>query len=175
MESIFLHSYTSASGFPHSGVKLNIYFISIGGDKYVWTPDWKRETMQLFIEAYRLEELVRKQSLHIQQREEAVKRITEDERTEKEVADFEILAFKAGEALRRKASIPQIKKVASQIFLFDVTYHPNSKITDINAQKIYDCIMTLGEQPYTRLRKLVLVKKFVAAVAPAHHPLRSVA
>ncbi len=174
MKRVILHGYKSSSGDLDLRGKLNIYFSSSDGEQYVWTPQWKRGTMQLFIEAYRLEELIRNQSLQTQQLEKPVVRLVEDEKEEQNLAEWDILALEAGKALENRVSLPRIKEAASKIFEFNLTSHPNSKITGRTLKEIYDWIMTLAEQPYTRTKKLVFVKKFIAAMAPPCHPLRTI-
>ena len=175
MKRLSLDGYRSSSQFPDTRVRLDVYFSSSDGEKYVWTPDWQRETRQLFLEGHRLEELSRTQSVQMKQPEEAPARAPSDAEPRKESLNMEVLAFQAGEALMKRASLDKIQSVASSLFDFDICSHPNSKITNVRSQKIYDCIMTLSEQPYTRERKLVLMKKFIAYLAPARHPMKTLA
>jgi len=171
MKRLILDGYRSSD----TRITLDVYLKCDDGIQYVWTPDWERETRQLFLEGHRLEELSRTQSVQMKQPEETPARVPSDREPQKETVNIEVLAFQAGEALRRRASLDKIQNVASRLFAFEIFKHPNSKITDIKSQKIYDCIMTLSEQPYTRERKLVLMKKFIAYLAPARHPMKTLA
>ncbi len=175
MKRIFLHSHRSLGKFPDGRVRLDAYFRTSDGEEYVWTPDWKRVTNQFFLEAYQIEELNRPQSVERQRYKEVVVRVPGDEVQKKEPVNFRMLALKLGEALRSKTSRKQINDVASMLFDFDASTHRDFSITNIHSQEIYDWIMTLGEQPLSREKKLELLKKFIGTLAPKDNPLRKLA
>lgn len=170
MKRIFLHSYNSSKIIQNGQVKLDIYLSSSDGEKYVWTPDWKRGARQLFEEAYRVIDPGEPQSLERQVSKPATTPVPAEEEKE-EFVDFELLAFRLGGMLKHQASFDQINKAASTTFNFEVVTHPNDRITNIHSQTIYDWIMTLAKQTLSGEEKLKLLKEFAGTLANKNSPL----
>ena len=164
MKRIFLDRYDSSGTFSNGRIRLDAYFHSSDGEKYVWTPEWKEETRHFFSEAYQVEKLnipekaERPSGARI--RKTTVK-VTKEEEPEEDKIDFEPIAFRLGEGLKRQASTDQINRAARAVFKFDASLHNHPKITSIHSQTIFDWIMTLDEQPISEKRKLELLRQFI--------------
>ncbi len=167
MKRIFLDKYDSAGVFPDGRTKLNAYFHSSDGEKYVWTPEWKGETNNFFREAFEVEKLniseLRERSV-VTQSSEAQIRVTVQEEPEEKKIDFEPIALRLGEGLRHQVSSERIDKAAKAVFNFKATLHPYDKITSIHSQTIFDWIMTLSDQPIREEHKLRLLRQFIGSL-----------
>ena len=109
-----------------------------------------------------------------EQYEEEVAEILGEE-AEEEAVDFEPLALKLGEALKSHTTLEQINRVASAVFDFKDSVHSHPSIASIHAQTIYDWIMTLGEQPTSKRKKLKLLREFIGTLAPKDSPFKELA
>ena len=54
---LFLHSYRVDTKLSEKHPRLNVYFENSNGEKYIWAPDWDEGVRQLFMEAYRLQNI----------------------------------------------------------------------------------------------------------------------
>ncbi len=171
MKRIFFDKYDSSGKFPDDRVKLDVCFKSSDGEKYIWTPDWKRGTRHFFLEAYRIEGLNKPESKElIQFKETALEVLSEEEKGES--INFKLIALQLGEGLKNQTTINEIGRIASAIFDFDVSPHPHLNITSSRSQTIYDWVMTLGEKSMIREKKLQLLKQFIYALTSEDNPLR---
>ena len=173
MKRVFFDGYRSSVDSQARRARFDVYFTSGEGEKYVWTPDWKRGTRQLFLEAYHLIE--RPQGPVKQPVEAAVVQVTREKKPEGEIIDFGPLAYKVGEMFKNKTTVHQIEQVSSALFDFNAKVHVNANITNIISQSIYDWVMTLGELPINQERKTRLLKQFIGALAPVGSPLKKLA
>ena len=174
MKRVFMAKYDSSGKFPDGRTRLDIYLYSSDGEKYVWTPDWKKENIRHFFnEAYQVEKLVSPERTKVAQSTPAmavtIEKVEKDE--EVEPVDFETLAFRLAHMLKRHISYEEIDRLAKIVFDFKLVLYPNPDIININSQTIYDWIMTLGKQPISAEAKLRLLRKFVASLAPPNTPL----
>jgi len=177
MERVFMAKYDSSGKFSDGRTRLDIYLYSSDGEKYVWTPDWKKENIRHFFnEAYQVEKLVSPERTKLVQSTPAMTVTIEKVEKEEEVepVDFEPLAFRLARMLRHHISHEQIDRLARTVFDFKSVLYPNPHITHINSQTIYDWIMTLGKQPISAKAKLRLLRKFVASIAPPNSTLAGI-
>jgi len=171
MKRIFLDKYSSSGKFPDGRVKLDVYFHSSDGEKYVWTPEWEKGTRHFFLEAYRTEKLNKPEGGEISQfKEAALEVLSEEEKGEG--INFKLIALQLGEGLKNQTTINEIGRMASAVFTFEVISHPHTKITSIRSQTIYDWVMTLSEQPISTEMKMRLLKQFVGSLTPENSLLR---
>jgi len=173
MKRIIFDGYHSSVNSQARHTRINVYFSSGEGEKYVWTPDWKKGTRQLFLEAYHLIGIP--QGRVKQTVTPAVVQVERKEKPEGEIIDFGPLAYKIGEMFKNKTSVIQIEQLAAAFFNFKARAHVNVNITNIISQSIYDWVVTLGEQPIDQEKKTRLLKQFVGALAPAGSPLKKLA
>ena len=178
MKRVFMEKYDSSGKFQDGRTRFDIYLYNSEGEKYVWTLDWKKEqTKHLLLEASQVEKLDLSEGRMKEGRLETSMTV-KIEKTEKEESvepiDFEPLAFKLGEMLKRFTPYSKIQKQAEIIFNFASHTHENPRITNISSQAIYDWVMTLGKQPMSSAVKLKLLRKFVASLAPTDTPLARV-
>ena len=177
MKRVFLEKYDSSGKFQDGRTRFDIYLYNSDGEKYVWTLDWKKEhTKHLLREASQVEKLDSPKVMKNGQIKVAM--TVGVEKTEKEESvqpiDFEPLALRLGEMLKRFTSYAQIERQAEIVFNFASLTHHNPRITNINSQAIYDWVMTLGKQPMGSEAKLKLLRRFVASLAPTDTPLARV-
>jgi len=172
MKRIFFGKYDSSGKFPDGRAKLDVYFHSSDGEKYVWTPDWERGTRHLFLEAYRIEKLNKPESPERERFKKIATEVLNEEEQKKEPINFRMLAIQLGEGLKGQTVINEINRMASVVFDFDVSPHPHTSITSIRSQTVYDWVMTLSEQPISQEKKLQLLKQFIDALTPEDSPLR---
>ena len=172
MKRIFFDKYDSSEKFPDGRVKLDVYFRSSDGEKYVWTPDWKRGTRDFFLEAYRIETLNRPESPERERFKEVAAEVLSEEEQEKERINFKWIGVKLGEGLKYQTSVNEINRMASAVFDFEVCPHPNTSITSSRSQTVYDWVMTLSEQPISEERKSQLLKQLIDTLTPEDSPLR---
>jgi hypothetical protein len=174
MKRVFLDKYDSTGQLPSGLIRLDVYFHSSDGERYVWTPDWKGVTRQFLEEAYDVEKLnvpeTKRERIGVETVEVTVKK--GEEKVER--IDMEPIAFRVGELLKRKVSLELINREALSLFDFTSTLHNHPRISNINSQTIYDWVMTLGEQPIGNEKKLELLKKFVRTISPPDTPLAKV-
>lgn len=178
MKRVFMEKYDSSGKFQGGRTRFDIYLYNSEGEKYVWTLDWKKEqTKHLLLEASHVAKLdlpERKMKEGRIQTSMTVK-IEKTEKDESvEPIDFEPLAFRLAEMLKRFTPYAKIQKQAEIIFNFESRTHQNPRITNISSQAIYDWVMTLGKQPVGSEAKLKLLRKFVASLAPTDTPLARV-
>ncbi len=174
MKRIFLDKYDSTGKLPGGLIRLDAYFHSSDGERYVWTPDWKGETKHFFEEAYNVENLSAPGTVKGDRIDISTVKVTVKEEQKVERIDMEPIAFRVGELLKRRISLEQINNEALALFDFKATIHNHPKISNINSQTIYDWLMTLGEQPIGSEKKLELLKKFVRTISPPDTPLAKV-
>jgi hypothetical protein len=172
MKRVFFKNFRSLSDPQAKRISLDIFFTSADGGKYIWTPEWKKETNQLFMEAYSLLEnvQVKKGKTHT-----IAAPAIKETGLEREVINIRQLAFKVSEILRSKTTESMIEEVASSLFDFKAEFHTNTDISSTVGQSIYDWIMTLGEQPINQETKLRLLRQFIAAMAPIGSALKKLA
>ncbi len=87
------------------------------------------------------------------------------------VIDYVSLATKAAKALNQKTSLDHIDKVAADLFKFDADPQLHITMPDIEAQEIFDWIITLSEQPIHKKEKLRLARQFIDSLAPVSSPV----
>jgi len=87
--------------------------------------------------------------------------------------NFKLIGFKLGEELKDKTTLKRIDGIATAIFDFPVSYHPHQTITSARSQKIYDWVMTLGEQPIDEKEKIRLLQEFINELTEENDPLRN--
>ena len=136
--------------------RLDIYFRGRDGSYYVWTPTWNKGTRQLFSHAYLIsgdEEAV------LSKLYEKTESTLADDEEISEHTDFQLLATQLGNALGSKVSYQKVDKAARAFFEFDSKIHQDSGMVYITSQNIYDWVMTLGEQPIGKDKKMILLKK----------------
>jgi len=155
---LLLTKYRSVGTFNDGCPKLEIYFSSSNGSNYVWTPEWRGETLRLFQHACQLK-AVNQPSIEVEQA------------CRKPVPDYISLAIKAAKALNEKTTLDRINKVAKALFRFDTTSHMDKSMPDVVSQEIYDWIMTLSEQPFDEEEKWRLAQKFIVSLAPVSSPV----
>ncbi|MBA7611436.1 hypothetical protein ES703_18660 [subsurface metagenome] len=172
MKRVFFDKYDSSGKFPDGRAKLDVYFRSSDGEKYVWTPDWERGTRHFFLEAYRIEKLNRPESPERERFKEVAAEVLTEEEKEKERINFKLIAIQLGEGLKGQTSVNEINRMASVVFNFDISPHPHDSITSIRSQMIYSWVMTLSEQPISEEKKLQLLKQFINLLTPEGSPLR---
>jgi len=172
VKRIFFDKYDSSGKFPDRRVKLDVYFRSSDGEKYVWTPDWERGTRHFFLEAYRIERLNRPESPERERFKEIATEVLTEEEQDKKRINFKLIALKLGQGLIGQTSVNQINRMASVVFNFDIFPHPHPSITSTRSQTIYSWVMTLSEQPISEEKKLQLLKQFIDALTPEDSPLR---
>jgi uncharacterized protein (TIGR02391 family) len=85
-----------------------------------------------------------------------------------------LVAVKFGQAIKYGKSLGVIDTVASAIFPFDRRDFPNERITSWRAQRIYDWILTLEEEPLADEEKVGLLRAFVLALNDKATPLDEV-
>jgi hypothetical protein len=172
VKRIFFDKYDSSGRFPDGRVKLDVYFHSSDGEKYVWTPEWERGTRHFFLEAYRIEKLNRPESAERERFKEIATEVLREEDQDRDHLNFKLMGVKLGEGLKYQTTINEINRMASVVFDFDVSSHPHNSITSSRSQTIYDWIMTLSEQLISEEKKSQLLKKFIEALTPEDSPLR---
>ena len=166
MNRVFLEKYDSSGKFPDGRIKLDVYFRDSAGNRYVWTPDWEQGTRNLFLEAYRIERLNKPAGPERERFKQTAAQVLSEEEERGAPVNFKLVAIKLGEELKYDTSVNAIRRAALALFDFDVSTHPQQSITSTRAQEIYDCVMTLAQQPMTAERKLQLLRDFVRALVP---------
>ena len=172
MKRIFFDKYDSSGKFPDGRVKLDVYFHSSDGEKYVWTPDWEKGTRHFFLEAYRIEKLNVPVSPQVEQFKEIAMEVLSEEEQQGDQINFKLVGIRLGEGLKGQTTINEINRMASVVFDFDVSPHPHTSITSSRSQTIYDWVMTLSEQPISQEGKSQLLKQFIDTLTPEDSPLR---
>lgn len=172
MKRIFFDKYDSSAKFPDGRVKLDVYFHSSDGEKYVWTPEWERGTRQFFLEAYRIEKLNVPKSPERERFKRVAEEVLREEEQKEEQINWKLIAIELGEGLKYQTSLNEIGRMASVVFDFDVSPHPHPSITSSRSQTVYDWVMTLSEQLISQEKKLQLLKQFIDALTPEDSPLR---
>ena len=172
MKRIFFDKYDSSGRFPDGRVKLDVYFHSSDGEKYVWTPEWERGTRHFFLEAYRIEKLNVPKSPERERFKQVAEEVLREEEQEKPDINFKRIAIELGEGLKYQTSLNEIGRMASVVFDFDVSPHPHPSITSSRSQTVYDWVVTLSEQLISNEKKLQLLKQFIDALTPEDSPLR---
>ena len=87
--------------------------------------------------------------------------------------NFGLIGIKLGEGLKYDTSINEINRVATAIFDFKISSHPQENITSSRSQLIYDWVMTLAKKSIDEERKLTLLQDFINALTPKDSPLRN--
>ncbi len=177
MKRVFMEKYDSSSKFQDGRTRFDVYLYTSDREKYVWTLDWKKEHIKHFLsEVSQVDKLDSPENMKNGQRETATTVSIEKAEKEEPVEpiDFELLAFRLGELLKRFTSYEQICKQAEIVFSFVSNTHPHPRITNINSQTIYDWIMTLDKQPISSEAKLGLLRRFVTSLSPLDTPLARV-
>ena len=175
MKRVFLDKHDSSGTFQNGRVKLDAYFHSSDGEKYVWTPDWKEATRHFLKEACDVGKLAKAEVARGEQIKITEMKVTiKKEEPKIEHIDFEPIAFRLGELLKRRIAWEETNQKAASLFDFKPVIHSNPKITNINSQTIYDWVLTLGEQPIDSEKKLELLKSFVRIISPKDTPLARV-
>lgn len=172
MKRIFFDKYDSSGKFPDGRVKLDVYFHSSDGEKYVWTPDWQGGIRQFFLEAYRVEELNVPKSPERERFKRVAEEVLREEEQKEEPINWKLIAIELGDGLKYQTSLNEIGRMASVVFDFDVSAHPHPSITSSRSQTVYDWVMTLSKQPISQGKKLQLLKQFIDALTPEDSPLR---
>jgi len=85
--------------------------------------------------------------------------------------NFKLIGMKLGEGLKH-LQLREIDKIAKAIFDFSAKSHPNSGISNLQSQHIYNWVLTLGEQSYEEERKEQLLQDFINELTPEGSPLR---
>ena len=172
MNRIFFDKYDSSGKFPDKRVKLDIYFRSSDGKKYVWTPDWERGTRNFFLEAYRIEKLNVPKSSEVKQFKRTAMEVLSDDEQEEDPTNYKLVGMTLGEGLKYETSVNQINRAASIIFNFAYVSHNIDSITSVRSQTIYDWVMSLSKQPISVNKKLKLLRQFINALTSEDSPLR---
>jgi hypothetical protein len=171
VKRIFFDKYDSSGKFPDGRVKLDVYFYSSDGEKYVWTPEWEKGTRQFFLEAYRIEKLNVPKSPERERFKQVAEEVLHEEEQKEEQINWKLIAIRLGQGLR-DIPVNEINRMASAVFDFDVSPHPHANITSVRSQTVYDWVVSLSEQPISEEKKSQLLKQFIEALTPEDSPLR---
>lgn len=85
---IFFKRYDSTGKFPDGRTRLDVHFEDSQDSKYVWTPDWKKGTRNLFLEAYRVEKLNRLRGREVDKFKQVARAVSSDGQAE-EVKNYQ--------------------------------------------------------------------------------------
>jgi len=172
VKRIFFDKYDSSGKFPDGRVKLDGYFHSNDGEKYVWTPEWEKGTRQFFLEAYRIEKLNAPKGSERARFKEIAEEVLHEEEYKEEQINWKLIAIELGEGLKSQTSLNEIGRMASVVFDFDASPHTHPNITSSRSQVVYGWVMTLSEQPISQEKKLRLLTQFIESLTPEDSPLR---
>ncbi|MFC1964730.1 hypothetical protein ACFLWG_01830 [Chloroflexota bacterium] len=164
MKRILFNGHRLAVDSQTRSVRLNIYFTTGDGERYVWTPDWQDETRKLFAEVYHTFE--EPQSRVEKPVVAGADQVKVEEKVKRDTIDFQTLAYKVGETFKNITTLDQIEKTASDLFDFNPDKHINSNCNNLKSQHIYDWIMTLGKQPKDPEIKSRLLRQFIDGLLP---------
>jgi hypothetical protein len=89
----------------------------------------------------------------------------------KPLTDYVSLAIRAGKAFNKKTSLEHIDKVAKDLFKFDIDPHLHVTMPDVEAQEIFNWIITLKERPMREQERLKLARKFIASLDSESTPV----
>ena len=171
VQRISLRSYRSSANLSDESVKLDVYFSNKDGNYYVWTPAWAKGTKALFSEVNRILGVPEKQKTSIRLSEIKIEDTPKEDEKNEPIADFQLLAIQLGKALGNKVTSKKIESTAKSIFEFESKLHKDSGMEYLNSQNIYDWIMTLRGQPMSNGKKMELLRRFIASLAPKDSPL----
>jgi uncharacterized protein (TIGR02391 family) len=80
--------------------------------------------------------------------------------------NYRLIATETGDLLKYDTSVNDINRKATAIFRFQKEAFPNTAITSVRAQTIYDWIMSLAKQEMEPSERNALLIRFCKAIAP---------
>ena len=152
VKRLSLYKFRQMGIYSNGHPKLEIYLKSDNGSFYVWTPILREETLRMFQIA-----------CQVKNTQQAPKKV-ELENYKPDSPDYLSLAIKAGKKLYQKTSLSHVKKIAKDMFRFDLAPPVHVTMPDIVAQEIYEWIITLAIQPISDEEKLKLIDKFARSI-----------
>lgn len=80
--------------------------------------------------------------------------------------NYRLIATEIGDAVKYDTTLKEIDRLALALFRFDCQAFPNSAISSVRAQRIYDWIMTLGRQQLEPEKRMKLLVEFSRKLVP---------